>query len=82
MSKIIIGTGKLGRVIPHSYKKSLIDILGQALEKGLDVHVSPTYGNSLKPKILIKSLMNLSLLTATAVFGLFLTTTALILTIN
>ena len=48
MSKIIIGTGKLGRVIPHSYKKSLIDILGQALEKGLDVHVSPSYGNSLK----------------------------------
>lgn len=48
MSKIIFGTGKLGRINSKSYEKSLIKTLGIALKKNIDIHLSPTYGNSLK----------------------------------
>tara|TARA_B100000780_G_scaffold271879_1_gene233273 strand:+ start:867 stop:1910 length:1044 start_codon:yes stop_codon:yes gene_type:complete len=46
MSKIVFGTGKLGRLNSSKYERLLINTMGSALERGLDIHLSPSYGNS------------------------------------
>lgn len=46
MSKIVFGTGKLGRLNSSKYERLLINTMGLALERGLDIHLSPSYGNS------------------------------------
>ena len=48
MSKIVFGTAKFGHFYPSYYRNSLFDTLRIALNLGLDIHVSPTYGQSLR----------------------------------